>query len=298
MHKAGVYAHEAKEHLKGTTNMRSWLFVPGDSEQKIAKALTSRADVIILDLEDSVARQNKASAREIVSNFLASRPKTSALIYVRINALDTSAINLDLQATAKTPPDGYMLPKSNHGQDVENFAKLASPNTPIIAITTETASSMFNLGTYSNLAAPLTAMTWGAEDLSAELGATQVRNDVGELTDPYRLAQTLCLVGARAAGVEPIDSIFANFRDMDGLKRECQQAARDGFTGKMAIHPGQIDLINETFTPSPSAIEKAEMIVAAFAHDTSAGVIAIEGQMFDLPHLKRAEKLLNRAKRP
>ncbi len=280
--------------------MRSWLFVPGDSERKILKALASQAlasqaDVIILDLEDSVTLQNKQTARAIVAGILAERPPTSAKIYVRVNALDSGLTLADLDVTSPSPPDGYMLPKSANGDDVEQFAKLTVPGVPIIAIATETASSLFGLGTYAKLKAPLIAMTWGSEDLSADLGAISARDDHGHLTDPYRLARSLCLIGARAAQVEPIDSIYANFRDADGLKRQCQAALRDGFTGKMAIHPDQIAPINEAFTPTQEAIAQALKIVEAFASSPETGVIALDGQMFDKPHLTRAQNLLLRA---
>ncbi len=277
--------------------MRSWLFVPGDSERKIAKALATGADVVILDLEDSVALANKTAARDIVAGVLSNRPETSCQVFVRVNALDTGATVQDLAAISSTPPDGFMLPKTSSGKDVEQFAQLTKSDLPIIAIATETAASLFNLGTYTNLKAPLSAMTWGAEDLSSDLGATSARDDTGHLTDPYRLARSLCLAGARSALVDPIDSIYASFRDIAGLERECIAAARDGFTGKMAIHPDQIPLINQTFTPSIQAIDQAEQIVDAFAQSQNAGVISLNGQMYDLPHLKRAEKLLERASR-
>lgn len=275
--------------------MRSWLFVPGDSERKILKALASKADVVILDMEDSVALQNKQMARAIVAGILADRPSTAAQIYVRVNAMDTGLTLADLDILSTSPPDGYMLPKSASGNDVEQFAKLTIPDVPIIAITTETAPSLFGLGTYAGIKAPLSAMTWGSEDLSSELGAISARDAHGHLTDPYRLARSLCLIGARAAQVEPIDSIYANFRDTTGLERECLDAVRDGFTGKMAIHPDQIATINQAFTPSQEAIAAAQTVVDAFAQSPDTGVVSLDGQMYDRPHLKRAQKLLDRA---
>jgi len=275
--------------------MRSWLFVPADSERKITKALASQADVVILDLEDSVAVENKAIARTIVRQLLENRPTTSAKVYIRVNALDSGLTASDLEGLGTAKPDGFMLPKTNSGKDVEQFTTLSKTALPIIAITTETAASLFTLGTYANISAPLTAMTWGAEDLSSELGSQQTRDDEGHLSDPYRLARSLCLAGARAAQVEPIDTIYANFRNMAGFKRECLDAARDGFTGKMAIHPDQVALINQIFTPSAQVIEQANQIVEVFAKSPGTGVVSINGQMYDIPHLKRAEKLLQRA---
>lgn len=278
--------------------MRSWLFVPGDSERKIAKALSGNADVIILDLEDSVAPANKDRARDIVTAMLAERPATAAKIYVRVNPLDSPYCAKDTAALSQMPPDGYMLPKSQSGKDVTALAQQTGTDVPIIAIATETAASLFHLASYANITAPLTAISWGAEDLSADLGAMAARDSDNNLTAPYRLARSLCLIGARAAQVEPIDSIYANFHDNDGLKAECEAAMRDGFTGKMAIHPDQVDTINRTFTPSLAARTHAEEIVNAFAandpQDTDKGVVSLNGQMYDLPHLKRAQKLLQR----
>ncbi len=276
--------------------MRSWLFVPCDSERKIEKALASPADVVILDMEDSVAIGNKPQARQILKSLLANRPATNAQIYVRVNPLDSGLTELDLEATQAHLPDGYMLPKTNSGDDVKAFNQSLGQSRPIIAIATETAASLFTLGTYGNLNANLTAMTWGAEDLSNALGATTAYNEQGNLTEPYRMARNLCLAGARAANVEPIDSIYPNFKDPDGLRIQALAAARDGFTGKMAIHPNQIDVINDVFTPSATEIENAQKIIEAFKESKNQGVVAIDGQMYDIPHLKRAEKLLARSR--
>jgi len=276
--------------------MRSWLFVPCDSERKIEKALASTADVVILDLEDSVALDNKPKARQILQQVLANRPATTAQIYLRVNPLDSGLTDLDLKSVQTNQPDGFMLPKANSGIDVKTFSQSLDQSLPIIAIATETAASLFTLGTYGNLKANLAAMTWGAEDLSNALGATTARDETGNLTEPYRMARNLCLAGARAALVEPIDSVYTNFKDPQGLRAEAQAAARDGFTGKMAIHPNQIDIINQVFTPSDAEIENAQKVVTAFQQSQNQGVVAIDGQMFDIPHLKRAEKLLARSR--
>ncbi len=279
--------------------MRSWLFVPCDSERKIFKAMSSNADVVILDLEDSVAPDNKPQAREVLQEFLSDRPETTSQIYVRVNPLDSGLTQLDIQAAIPHQPDGFMLPKTNSGSDVKQFASSLKAQlpiiAPIIAIATETAASLFNLGTYGNLDANLNAMTWGAEDLSNALGATTARDDAGTLTGPYRMARNLCLAGARAAMVEPIDSVYTNFKDPEGLRAESLAAARDGFSGKMAIHPNQVEIINDVFTPSSIEIKQAEMVVSAFQQSDNKGVVAINGKMFDIPHLKRAQKLLARA---
>ena len=275
--------------------MRSLLFVPGDRPAMIEKAFTSNADAIIIDLEDSVAPQAKKQARDIAAGILAERLSARPAAFVRINPLDSGLASDDLAAIMPARPDGLMQPKTNSGKDVAILAEMAGNDIPIIAIATETAASLFNLGTYDGLAANLYGLAWGAEDLSNDLGASGSRTADGALSDPYRLARTLCLAGARAAGVEPIDTVYVDFRDETGLERECRAAARDGFTGKMAIHPAQIDVINQVFTPSEKSIAEAKAIVEAFAASPDAGVLAIDGRMYDIPHLKRARKLLERA---
>ncbi len=285
--------------------MRSWLFVPGNSEKKLAKSRAISADAVIIDLEDSVALDDKERARDVTSAFLRDTSPNGPTLWVRINALDTGLIDADLDAVMAARPAGIMLPKSLSGKDVTQLdAKLtvleAMHNiedgcTQISVVATETAASLFTLGTYQGSSPRLSAMTWGAEDLSADLGAQTSRNEADGLTDPYRLARALCLAGAVAANAQPLDTVFVNFRDAPGLKAECEAACRDGFTGKMAIHPDQVDVINQAFTPSAAAVERAEAIVAAFADAGNAGVVAIDGEMLDRPHLLRAETVLARA---
>ncbi len=274
--------------------MRSLLFVPGDSERKIAKALGSTSDVVILDLEDAVSADNKQAARELTAEVLNS-PDTGPKRFVRINPLSGDLVQTDLDYIMPAGPDGIMQPKTESGEDVKALAGLMTLPLPVIAIATETAAAMFELSTYAQACPPLAAIAWGAEDLSNDLGAITSRDDAGHLTDPYRLARTLCLLGARTAGVEPIDTVYVNFRDQEGLQDECRSACRDGFTAKMAIHPDQVPVINEAFTPSPDAIAQANRIIEAFDGPGNPGVISLDGQMYDIPHLKRAEKLLARA---
>lgn len=274
--------------------MRSLLFVPGDSERKITKALAGDADVVILDLEDAVAPDRKQAARELTAEVLTSR-SPGPKCYVRVNPLSSGLTALDLEHVLPAAPDGIMQPKTERGNDVIVLKKMMKSSLPIIAIATETAKAMFGLGTYDEATPHLAAMTWGAEDLSNELGATASRNQEGHLTDPYRLARSLCLAGARAADVEPIDTVFVDFRDPGGLRQECMAAARDGFTAKLAIHPDQVAVINEVFTPSADAIAEANRLIAAFAAAGNPGVINLGGKMFDIPHLKRAQKLIIRA---
>lgn len=273
--------------------MRSLLFVPADSEKKLAKALGTAADVVILDLEDSVALADKPKARGLAREVLSS-PRGRCKLFVRVNALTTGLTGDDLQAVDTARPDGLLLPKSESGSDVKRLIAMAK--LPVIAIATETAASMFNLGTYGDCGPELLGLTWGMEDLAAALGAQSNRDSEGRPTAPYEFARTLCLIGARAAGVEPVDGVYANFRDLTGLEAQCLDAVRDGFTAKMCIHPDQVEVINRLFTPSPEAIAKALRIVNAFAEAGDAGVIGLDGEMLDVPHLKAAKALLARVR--
>jgi len=288
--------------------MRSLLFVPGDSPRKLDKGLSSGADALILDLEDSVALDRKAEARVISRAFLenvAPQP-TRPRLFVRVNALQSGLIDADLDAVMAGRPDAIMLPKAEGGASIVHLdAKLAvreaihglpDAHTRIIAIATETAASLFVAGTYAGASARLDGLTWGAEDLSAELGAEPNRDAAGNFTAPFGFARNLCLAAAAAAKVQAIDTVFVDFRDQPGLLREAEEARRDGFTAKMAIHPGQVTAINQVFTPTPAAIATAEAVVAAFAANPDAGVIGIGGVMFDRPHLERARLLLMRAR--
>jgi citrate lyase subunit beta/citryl-CoA lyase len=287
--------------------MRSLLFVPADSPRKLEKALTSGADAIIVDLEDSISPARKVEARASALSFL--REASSAVVrprlYVRINGLQTGLTDADLDVVAGRP-DGIMLPKAEGGAAVTHFdAKLTANEAihglpdggiDVIAIATETAAALFLAGTFAGSSARLKALTWGAEDLSAELGAEANRDADGRFLDPYRLARSLCLAGAAAAGVAAIDTVAVDFRNLDRLRRDCAEARRDGFTGAMAIHPAQVEVINEVFTPTAEAVAKARAVVAAFAAAPDAGTVGIDGLMYDRPHLARAEQLLARAK--
>ena len=274
--------------------MRSLLFVPADSERKIEKAMASGVDVVILDLEDSVAPQNKPAARVLAAETL-QRARSGPQIYVRVNALDTGLTSDDIAAVLPAGPDGIIQPKTETGACVAKLAGMVGADMPVIAIATETATAMFGLGSYSPATANLQGMAWGAEDLSNELGAQANRSADGLLTEPYRLARSLCLFGARAAGVEPVDTVYVDFRNQAGLERDCEDAVRDGFSCKMAIHPAQVEVINRIFTPSPQQVAEARSIIDAFADAGDAGVVGIDGKMYDIPHLNRSRKLLDRA---
>ena len=289
--------------------MRSLLFIPGDSPKKLDKGMGSGADALLLDLEDSIAPPNKAGARATTAAFLkdAQGAKNRPRLYVRINGLATGLTDDDLDAVVAAKPDGIMFPKAEGGAavthcDAKITAREAIHGLPdgaldIIAIATETAQALFLAGTYAGSSKRLKGLTWGAEDLSVELGAEANRDRDGNFLAPYQLARSLCLAGAAAAQVQAIDTVYVDFRNDTGLRRECEEARRDGFTGKMAIHPGQVAAINEAFTPTAEAIKRAELVIAAFAENPGAGTVGIGGVMYDRPHLERARQLLARVKR-
>ena len=271
---------------------RSWLFVPADSEKKIAKAIESDADAIIFDLEDSVVPDRKRKAREILIDL----PERTGgpEWWVRINPLGSEHHKDDLELISRGDISGIVLPKAESGADIVQLAHRTG-NIPVHAIVTETPASLFNLLSYRDPKSPLVAMSWGAEDLSAALGASSKQDESGELAFTYRLARSLCLAGAVAAGVQPVDGVFADFRDDEGLRLEAEAARREGFTGKLAIHPAQVPIVNAAFSPSPDEIEHARAVIAAFDAEPDAGTVSVGGRMVDLPHLEQARHVLGRA---
>jgi citrate lyase subunit beta/citryl-CoA lyase len=289
--------------------MRSMLFVPADDEKKLGKGASTGADALILDLEDAVSLARKGPARSLAAQYIKEvRPRAGRpLIYVRINALDTNLWEEDVAAVVGSGPDGVMLPKARSGADVHtlsialNMAEerggLQVGATRIVAIITETPISLLQLNTYVGSSSRLDGLTWGAEDLAAVLGSRTNREADGRTwTSPYRLARDLCLVTAAAASAQPLDTVYINFRDDEGLRTECKEAVRDGFTGKMAIHPNQVAVINEAFTPTAEEVAFSEEIVGVFKQNPEAGVVAIRGNMIDRAHVARAERILARAK--
>ena len=281
--------------------MRSWLFAPGDSEKKMGRAADGDADVVIFDLEDAVAPENKPAARGMVRDYLDAHPDKRARIFVRVNPLDGPYTLHDLAAVMPGRPGGIMLPKAYGRQDVEALDKYLSAleaandielgSTPVIVLLTEVAESMFHAGDFKG-APRLVALTWGAEDLADSIGAASNRNPDGSFAFTYELARSLCLLGAATAGVPAIETIQADFRDTEGLKSRAEIVRRLGFRGMLAIHPAQVEVINEAFTPSAEDIAEAEEIVAIFAAKPGAGTIGWKGGMLDRPHLSRAQQLL------
>jgi citrate lyase subunit beta/citryl-CoA lyase len=288
-----MHAHRpAPEKAAVNREPRSWLFVPADSEKKIAKAVESEADAIIFDLEDSVVPARKAEARELLKNL--SKRSGGPDWWVRINPIGSEHHKEDLELISRGDISGIVLPKAESGADVTELAHRTG-NIPVHAIVTETAASLFNLLSYRDPSSPLVAMSWGAEDLSAALGASSKCDSDGELAFTYRLARSLCLAGAVAAGVQPVDGVFADFRDEEGLRAEAEAARREGFTGKLAIHPAQVPVINAAFSPSSDEIARAKAIVAAFEAEPDAGTVSVAGAMVDRPHLEQARRVLERA---
>ena len=282
--------------------LRSLLFVPGDSERKFVKAPTSGADALILDLEDSVAPSEKAKARSRVASLLEDRSPRPWSFFVRINALDTGLTLEDLAAVVKPGLDAVMVPKAEGAEDIarvghyldafETKAGLEIGSVKMIVVATETAKAMFHLHSYAPAHPRLAALTWGAEDLAAALGATANRDPESGWSFPFEIARAQCLFAASAAQVTPIDTIHADFRDLEGLERDCRKSRRDGFLGRMAIHPDQVATINRCFTPSEAEIAFARRLVEAFKANPGAGALGIDGKMFDIPHLKAAMKTL------
>lgn len=285
---------------------RSLLFVPGDSERKLAKAGQAGADVLILDLEDAVAPEQKARARGLVSEYLASpSQRQNSRIWVRINPLETAECLADLARVIAARPDGLVQPKIRSPADVIRLGHylealevangLPLGVTPIMAVATETPEVMFSLGNFASVGPRLTALTWGAEDLSSAVGATANKDASGAWTFPFQVARSMCLFAANAAQVTPIDTLFADFRDTGGLRAACIEARRDGFAGKLAIHPDQVSVINECFVPSVEEIAHAQRLVQLFADHPGVAALQLDGKMVDIPHLRQAEKTLIRA---
>jgi citrate lyase subunit beta/citryl-CoA lyase len=285
---------------------RSWLFAPGDSEKKMAKATNGPADIVLIDLEDAVAPENKAQARVMVRDFINANAGERARLWVRINPLDGPFALGDLAAVMPSRPGGIMLPKVNGRADVERLDHYLSAlevangidqgSTRVIPLITETAEAMFHTGDYKG-APRIAALTWGAEDLADSIGAGSNLNPDGSYSFTFELARSLCLLGAAAAGVSAVDTIQADFRDLDGLRARAEKVRREGYRGMLAIHPAQVEVINAAFTPTGEEIAEAQEIVDLFAANPGVGAIGYKGGMLDRPYLSRALQLLKRAGR-
>jgi citrate lyase subunit beta/citryl-CoA lyase len=285
------------------SRMRSWLFAPGDSERKMTKASDSAADIVLLDLEDSVSPENKPAARTAVADFLKTR-EDKHRIWVRVNPLRSGEIEADLDAIMGAAPGGLFLPKAEGKADVEALDAMLTireadhgilnRSTHVAALVTETPKAMFHCGDYEG-APRLIAMSWGAEDLSSALGARVQHQADGSYMPMYEMARNLCLLGAVAAGCAPIETVMPEFRDLDKLRERALMVRGQGYRGMLAIHPAQVDVINEAFTPSAEEIAHARAIVQAFANNPGAGTVGLDGQMLDRPHLALAERLLAEA---
>jgi len=282
--------------------LRSLLFVPGDSERKFERASDCGADALILDLEDSVADPRKAAAREFVARLVDDERERPFALFVRINALDSAVALADLAAVVRPGLDGIVVPKAGGALDLERVgfylealeyrAGVRAGAVKLAALATETPKAMFALGSYAPAHPRLVALTWGAEDLSAALGATKNKEPDGAWTSPYEIARAQCLFAASAAEVAPIDTVFVDFRDAEVLERDCRRSRRDGFVGRLAIHPDQVAVINRCYAPSEAEIAHARKIVAAFDANPGAGTLGVDGKMVDVPHLKAARRIL------
>lgn len=283
--------------------MRSMLFVPGDAPRKFDKAREGKASALILDLEDSVVTERKDEARGLSRTMLAGQRRPQQL-YVRVNALDTGMTLADLAAVMPAAPDGIVLPKSRGGEDVrmlslwlDAFEAAAGTKlgaTRIVVVATETAAAVFGLGSYKDSSPRLAGLMWGAEDLSAALGATE-KSAGGVFHSPYRLARDLCLIGAAAAEVAAIDTVYTDIDNLAGLEAETRAARRDGFSAKALIHPKHVDIVNAAFEPTAAERAWAEKVVAAFAANPDLGTLRLDGNMIDRPHLRAARKILGLA---
>lgn len=290
--------------------IRSWMFVPGDSERKLAKAPDSGADVVIVDLEDAVAPDAKKAARGMTVEWLTGRASedtdsASPQYWVRINPLDTPLWQYDVETVLGGKPAGIMVPKAAGPLQLQRLIKVLYeleprngivPGTtkllPLVSETAQAANSIAAYGRPKNAISRLAGLTWGAEDLSAAIGAARKRDDTGRWTDLFRMVRAHTLLAAHAAGVAAIDTLHADFRDEDGLRRVASESFADGFAGMMAIHPAQVPVINECFTPTDEQIEEARAIVQVFADNPGVGALQLEGRMIDQPHLVQAQKLL------
>lgn len=280
--------------------MRSWLFAPGDSEKKMAKAADGPADIVLLDLEDSVAPERKPVARAMVRDFLSGRADRERL-WVRVNPRSSGEMASDLEAVMDAAPGGVLLPKAEGRADVEVLDThlirlekthgIARGATRVAALVTETPKAMFHTGDYEG-APRLAAMSWGAEDLSSALGARVQFQPDGGFMPTYELARSLCLLGAATAGVAAIETVQADFRDLDGLRERARMVRGQGFRGMLAIHPAQVEVINDAFTPGEDEIAQARAVIAAFAAKPGAGTVGLDGAMLDRPHLLLAQALL------
>lgn len=285
--------------------IRSWLFVPGDSERKLQKAIGNPADALILDLEDSVSNDRQDIARQMVQDYLKVRSdRGRQQLWVRINPLDTELALPDLAAVIPGAPDGIILPKTYSAKEINTLCNYLSAlevreglplmSTRIVNVATETAASLVTFHTYlEGVSERLVGMTWGAEDLAAALGASDNTNpDTGLYDDPYLLAKSFCLAAARAIDVHPIGVVYPNFRDLEGFKTDCLRDRKAGFIGKILIHPAQAEIANTAFTPGTGEVEHARQVVAAFEANPGVGVVSLDGMMLDMPHLKQAKNIL------
>ncbi|WP_311268031.1 CoA ester lyase [Sphingobium sp. WCS2017Hpa-17] len=294
--------------MSDTLPLRSWLFIPGDSEKKMAKVAGCGADAVILDLEDAVSPDNKPLARRLIPDFLRATPREArtSQYWVRVNPFDTGLTLDDLAAIMPGAPDGIMQPKTNDPEDVRRLSHyldaleaahgIARGSVKILPVATETAIAPFTLGQFASAGLErLAGLTWGAEDLSAALGASTNVDASGQWAFTYQMTRSLCLLAAHASGVQAIDTLYVDFRDEEGLRATSRAARAEGFTGRIAIHPAQVAGINDSFMPSAEEVAHARRVIDAFAASPGAGTVGLDGKMIDIPHQKQAGRVLAQA---
>jgi citrate lyase subunit beta / citryl-CoA lyase len=288
-------------------SLRSLLFVPGDSDRKLARGLEAGADALILDLEDAIDPGHRSAARGRIREFLLAHPQRERTeLWVRINPLASADALADLAAIIAARPDGIVQPKTHSADEVIRLGHyldafeaqhlLEAGRTRLLPVATETPEALFAMGGFARCGPRLLGLTWGAEDLSSAVGASGNKEADGRWTQPYQLARSLCLFGANAAGVPAFDTVYVELRNSAGLRAACVEASRDGFVGKLAIHPDQVAIINECFLPSSAELAHAARVVALFEANPGVAALSLEGKMLDIPHLRQAQRILARAR--
>lgn len=281
---------------------RSYMFVPGDNERKLGKAQSLGTDALILCLEDAVSEENKPTARKMVKEYLLQhQDNTTAQLWVRVNPLSSPHLLDDLVAVMAGRPYGIFFPKPSTAQDfitldhyitaLEAQNDIEAGSTRIMSVV-ESALGTLNQADFIRATPRLNGMCWGAEDMSADIGASTNMDEQGVHFLVHQMNRANCLILCAAGNMQPVDGICVDYKNDAKLRDECKRARREGFTGKIAIHPSQVAIINELFTPSSKEIDHARRVIEAFENAGGAGTVGLEGKMLDMPHLRQARHIL------